>query len=236
MVQENQVALDQLPATAQDVATAKLLVDIEEAEALLGFGKKKDYSVNDLLKSFEVCFQVFEENGETKKILPLTNAKNILMRHQIEQMVAENGRFDVTGMIPFEKICLSCRGTGELYKFFRRVVPTPCKFCKGEGTSIRQCISCKGTGRYKNKDCRLCNGTGKQIIKCRSCHGKGVFNKFAIDAKISSTTPCKKCEGHGFITPKPETKKQHVHTPNNPVITADLGETIKNTVVAINPK
>jgi len=235
MTEKNQVAIPTpLPATAQDVANEKLLVEIRDAEILLGFRKKKDYSINELLKSFQVCFEVFDENDEAEKILPLTNAKNSLLRYQLDMMVAKNnGHFDLKGQIPFESVCVSCHGTGELYKFFRNSIPVPCKFCTGKPVKMVPCRNCKGSGKvkkskedgYVNDACPACKGKGTFTLKCRKCRDTRIFHKMVLDS-IRSTTPCKKCNGRGFDIPKP-VKKEYVRVPDNPVISADLGQEIK---------
>jgi len=244
MTEKNQVVPTLLPATAQDVTAKSLLLEIRNAEILLGFKKKKDYSVSDLLKSFQVGFEVFDENDEKEKILPLVDAKNILLRYQIDIMVAKNnGYFDLKGHIPFENICRACHGTGELYRFYKNSTEIPCKFCSGkQSIKMIPCKNCKGSGQEKTPDgdgfidavCPACKGTGKIVLKCRSCRGTGVFHKMPLDS-IKGSNTCKKCSGLGFIIPKPvkktPVKKKYVHVPDNPVITSQLAQQIKGSTV-----
>lgn len=224
------------PTTAQDVAEAKILTSLKESEKILGIGSKP-YDIPDLLKNFLVQRVVKIENKEAKEDLRLlTDAKNILLRPQIEKQVEKNGKFDLTGQIPFENICPVCNGLGEKLKFYRKTVGVVCKYCDG-GTKIITCNACKGTGRYKrerdgliiNVECNKCHGEGKRKVKCRKCRGKGTFMKMTIDHHIKSTTHCKTCKGLGFIPPEPEKK---IPQPDNPALPYDLGQQIKGAVVS----
>jgi len=232
-----------MPATAQDVEQAKLLVTIEDSEKFLGL--KEGYDVSQLLQCYETSFLDRIKNKKTKDLKTLTDSKNILLRSQIEGQISENGRFDLT--IPFEKICKDCSGTGELYKFFRKTVEVECRVCEGKGKLLVPCRSCHGTGRFVKQDkglkinvvCKTCKADeSKKIdgvyhveVKCKKCKGKGTIRKVALDDKIKSTTFCKTCRGRGFEMPKKEV------IPSNPVLSASLGEQIKTTIVKPeNPK
>lgn len=230
-----------IPTESQVVENAKLLISQNEAEKLVNVNGQ-DYDILSLLTSFESEFYKKIKKHETKDLRQLTDAKNIILRIKVEEMVATNGRFDFTNLIPFETACTGCKGTGELYKFFRHTIPVDCKFCdkdengKTTGKKTVICRSCKGSGKYQNNfACRTCKdpetnqSTGKVVIKCRKCRGSGTFHKLAIDSKLKSTTHCRPCKGRGFIQPEKEVKKST--KPANPVLPKDLGEKIKASVI-----
>jgi len=242
MTEKNQVATLPLPATLKESQkTGNYAEELEKAEIMLGFRTKKNYSITELFKSYKVSYDVFDENKQWGKIVPLQEARNTLMRLQMEIMVGENkGHFNLKGLIPFKYICVPCSGTGEYYLFFKSSTPVPCKFCSGKGIlKIVSCRDCEGTGRYKkpegrvpiNEICPTCKGTGKYKVKCRRCLGKGIFHKPGLAAKLEDTTACTKCRGRGFHIPKPE-KKKHIHVPYNPVLSSDLGQHIKTSVIS----
>jgi len=239
-------------ATAQDLEALISITNTNEAFKLLNLPDA--YDVPTLLRAFECEIHASINNKKTRMLKPLTEAKNILLRDQIEQMIEKEGRFDLADMIPFEEACLACKGTGELYKFFRKAATVPCKFCtdgkpEDNGYVFITCRACKGTKRYKkqqkgltiNVECTRCHKdeegkpTGLERVKCRACLGKGTFRKLVIDSKIKSTTHCRHCKGRGFVLPEPPakkvkaaSKKHHAPaTPNNPVISADLGAQLK---------
>ena len=236
------------PTEAQFVEEAIRQTSVEEAERLIKPGN--EYDITRLLTAFELEFNVRLKNKDTKSLRMLTDAKNVLLRNKIEQMVEKDGRFNLSGLIPFETACLSCKGTGEIYKFFKQTIPVDCKFCdqdengKSTGRKTVRCKSCKGTGKFKKPngqevDCRTCdkdeNGkpTGTVTFKCRKCRGTGTFQRLAIDSKIKSTTHCKACKGRGFISEeKTAPKKKPKTLPlKQPVLSADLGEQIKAALV-----
>jgi len=243
-------------ATAQDLAVLISVTNIDEASKLLNLPDA--YDVPTMLTAFENEIHASINNKKTRMLKPLTEAKNILLRSQIEQMIEENGRFDLAGMIPFEEACIHCKGSGELYKFFRKAATVPCKFCtdgkpEDNGYVFITCRACKGTTRYKkqqkgltiNVECTRCHKdaegkpTGQERVKCRACLGKATFRKLVIDSTIKSTTHCRHCKGRGFVLPEPPAKKAKAHkteksydaTPANPVISADLGAQLKGAEV-----
>ena len=162
-------------------------------------------------------------------------------------MVAEHGRFDFTGLIPFENACFACHGTGERYKFFKQTAVVPCKFCDG-GTKVIDCPSCKGTGTFRKwskdnggyvgVDCIKCDKdadnkpTGKRTVKCFKCHGTGDFKKLVIAPKIEETTHCRTCKGRGFVVdeqPKQQKAKiveRKTQPLSNPVLSTALADKI----------
>lgn len=80
------------------------------------------------------------------------------------------------------------KGVNKKIKYKRQ---TKCEACDGKGgTDIRDCLSCRGTGRRQviqntpfgqirqETDCPDCAGTGKQIKnKCNVCYGDGTILK-----------------------------------------------------------
>ena len=244
-------------ATAQDLEALISVTSLDEASKLLNLPDA--YDVPTMLTAFENEIHASIDNKKTRMLKPLTEAKNILLRAQIEQMIEKDGRFDLVGMIPYEEACISCKGSGELYKFFRKAATVPCKFCtegkpEENGYVFITCRACKGTKRYKknqkgltiNVECTRCHKdeegkpTGQERVKCRACLGKAVFRKLVIDSKIKSTTHCRHCKGRGFLLPEPPAKKSKAAAkkddrpaaePANPVISADLGEKLKQVEV-----
>src|SRR5512137_2312203 len=78
-----------------------------------------------------------------------------------------------------------------------------CNNCKGSGTSIYKCPSCKGTGAKGDYKCSTCNGKG--FNKCSSCNGTGQTqgsrsaSNICNNCKRSGTTiyKCPACKGTG---------------------------------------
>lgn len=229
--------------TLQDAEEGRMAKTLEEAEQLLCI--TPPYNISELLTRFEKSIHKSIDDKKTRRLKPLTDAKNILLRYFIERMIEKTGRFDMTDMIPFQESCISCKGTGELYKFFRKGETVPCKFCNtpeheaaGKGYQLIPCRSCKGSGIYKpaGRDGILCtrcqkdelgNPTGKERVKCRSCQATSVYRRPVLDAKIKSTTHCRECKGRGFTLPEPDFSKKK-KAPRNPVITEDLASKIKS--------
>lgn len=241
------VVMTDEPATAQQVESIVQITTMAEAANLLNL--EDGYDVTNLLTSFEHEIHAAIDNKKTRMLKPLTDAKNILLRHEVEQMIEADGKFSFEGIIPFETGCLSCRGTGELYKFFRQAVTEPCNKCE-DGRALIPCRSCKGTTRYRKKqgnlhinvDCTRCakdsegNPMGKEYVKCRHCRGTGNYRKLTIAPKIKSTTHCRECKGRGFTLPEPPPKVAKTPTvreadPDNPVLSADLASKLKNATV-----
>lgn len=240
--------------TAQDLQTEISVHNVDEAAKVLDMdwidGVSTKYKIPVMLSIFEDRIRSSIKNKKTKMLKPLTEAKNILLRSEIEKMIEKDGRFNLVGMIPFEEACISCKGTGELYKFFRTETSVPCKFCtngkpENDGYIFIQCHVCKGTKVYEEKECPNCYRdpktdlpTGKEQIKCRACRGHAIFHKWPIDSKIKSTTHCRHCKGRGFTLPEPPPRKpkkfnkiksspKHISSFGTPVISAQLGEQLK---------
>ena len=241
--------LNGIPVTAEITEEQRIIAQRTEAINLLNLGSSFD--IQTLLESFESQIRGSIKKHRTNMLKPLTEAKNLLLRLEVEKMIEETGRFDFTGenAVPFETACINCRGIGEIYKFFRSAVEMDCKFCTteenesaGVGYRYIPCRVCKGKKEYipyKKKTpvpCHRCkdengNPTGKERVKCIPCHGTGKYRKLVIDSKIKSTTHCHHCKGRGFHLPDPPPKKAKKVTPeripDNPVLSTDLAEQIK---------
>lgn len=240
------VTAEEAPVEAQHVRQAAVLLDIKQAIDIVR--PSKNYDIPTLLKDFKLLWECHVDNREFHKLRELTDAKNFLLRLEIEHMVAEKGRFDFTGLIPFDNACVQCHGTGERYKFFKQTAVVPCKFCDG-GTKVIDCPSCKGTGTFRKwskddggyvgVDCIKCDKdedgkpTGKKTVKCFKCHGTGDFKKLVIAPKIEETTHCRTCKGRGFVADEPSKKEckivEHQHREaslGNTVLPASLAEKI----------
>jgi hypothetical protein len=235
------------PATAQEVRALKRILFKDEARKVLGF-RSGPYTETEILTHFYNLVIPKLEN-KTKNLTKFIDAKNLLLRAQIENQVEKNGKFELN--IPFRNICKNCGGTGERYRFFPKQIDVKCNKCEN-GELIISCPACKGTGRYVkesgnlkiNVKCNKCHKINKETgkkepvvfdektgnflvgkikVKCRFCRGSGTFSKPVLDSYIRTTTPCKVCGGKGF----------HFHTvkePDNPVISQDLGKVIKSAV------
>jgi len=218
---------------AENVVTTEEM-SLEEAFATVGIEPiEKPWMV---LAGFEVAWK---SNPPDRKNLIL--AKNLVMRHLVSEQMKKQRYFEITS--PFDKSCISCKGTGEIYKFNRKPVEVNCHICAGKKKISVKCRKCDGTGRYierwkegggLNLKCTTCKGTGKVRVKCSNCFGKGKLKKIVPDYTIKSTTPCKHCNELGFIVPRPKTtkaKKPH-RTPelSNPVISLEKAAALSDLI------
>ena len=209
---------------------------LQDAEKILGVGSEYDYV--HALKCYETLYQVKQENEEDVDIPAITEAKNVILRHTVESQILENGRFTFDE-IPFKAACIHCHGTGELYKLGRKAVEEDCKKCepdkdgKPSGRRKVKCRNCKDgrfikgsheKGLVINVVCKTCHGTTEVLVKCRTCRGKKIFKKMVLSGEVESTTKCRHCHGKGFQT-EVEQKKS---APDNPIISANLGQAIKS--------
>lgn len=227
-IKESSSSLD-APATAQEVREVKLLTSVKEANKVLA-SYSLDYSTPDFFPRFETLAKTKIDNNETKDLKQLGDAKNILHRKDLQDQVKEYGKFELN--IPFEKVCPTCGGGGERYKFFKKVIEVNCKYCDN-GEVIITCPKCRGSGN--DGKCTKCNKidekTGKALIgkikvkcrMCRTCPGK--FQKLVIDSYIKSTTYCRDCKGLGFCYKKPKQV-------DNPAIPSNIGQEIKKAVAS----
>jgi len=174
-----------------------------------------EYEIASYLRAFAVAVHDNVKSKNFKKIRDLKYDKTKEMISLTEKMVELYDNFNFKGIIPFEKICTKCEGTGVKFKFFRKLVKVECKFCdkdpdtgKANGYRTFSCKPCHGTGKYEKANgekitCTNCEGRGKVTFKCNKCRGNKTFTLHPIDSKIKSTTHCKPCDGMGFIPDEP---------------------------------
>jgi len=96
-----------------------------------------------------------------------------------------------TGYVNGKK-CHHCQGKGYLRE---RQIIKECRSCKGSGKV--ECPSCKGKGK-----CGKCGGTGTYKESCASCHGRGICAKCRGSGNCVScygTGICLKCLGTGVV-------------------------------------
>jgi len=155
-------------------------------------------------------FKQMWDDNPTKENLVL--AKHTVVRHLVSEQMRTKRFFSITS--PFENSCISCRGTGEIYKFDNKTVDVNCHVCAGSGHTeeTTECDKCDGTGRFikrwsggggMNIQCTKCKGTGKQPVKCSNCLGRGKIKKVVRLHTLKSTTPCRHCKELGFVVPNP---------------------------------
>ena len=189
-------------------------MELGHAEKLIGVGM--EYDMKHVLRCFEIVHWAKVENREFQQLPNVIQAKNIIMRNLVSEQKKKFRFFEIES--PFEKTCPKCKGSGEIFKFFRKTVKVNCHICGGSSEIIDRCPKCKGTGRFVkrwkpgggvNVQCIKCKGKGKTKVKCKECEGKGKLKKPVLSNELKSTTPCKRCRQLGFITkPTPKTKKK----------------------------
>ena len=172
------------------------------------------------------------------------------MRMLVSEQMKIKRYFEIVS--PFKNSCAACNGSGETYKFKQKTVLVNCHICAGKRkVTVKvkvKCSACKGNGIYKKRwkggvkfvTCKYCHGTKikeKEIfIKCEECQGKGKKRKVVLDHTLESTTPCKYCKQLGFAEDKPKKKPQKSKTliyrrPDNPVLTINLADKIKTSII-----
>jgi len=206
--------------------TTTATISLSDCYELLSVGEETEIEV--LLGQFEALYRASSQ--EDPDLIPtLVETKNTILRHIVSSQMEERRYFEIIS--PFENTCRGCRGTGELYRFKRKTVMVNCHVCAGNKKVKVKCPSCNGTGRYIKKwktggginvTCNTCKGNKEIYIKCTECRSNGKVRKIVKDSEIESTTPCKFCNGLGFIDTK--IKKP---TKLNTVISEDLGKAIK---------
>ena len=214
--------------------TEERTMTMDEALQYVGI-ESETLSPEIIMSGFEAAWK-----GKPQDRKGLILAKNTLLQMLVSQQMEKQRYFEIVS--PFENSCISCRGTGEIYKFMRKPVKVNCHICAGKKKVNVTCRKCEGSGRYIerwpegggiNVECMTCKGKGKVRVKCSHCFGKGKIKKIVPDHHIKSTTPCKHCDELGFILPKPIKKKKHETPPiGNPVISeenaAALSEMIRD--------
>lgn len=190
-------------------------MELSCAEKIIGVGEK--YDMRHVLQCFEITHWARQENKEYDLIPTTIEAKNTIMRHLVMEQKKKFRFFEIES--PFENTCRYCKGSGEIFKFFKKTVKVNCHICGGSAKVIGNCPKCKGSGRYirrwktgggVNLECKKCEGTGKLKINCLECKGQGQLKKAVLSDELKSTTPCKKCQQLGFVTKtssKPRKKK-----------------------------
>jgi len=192
-------------------------MELSRAEKIIGVGKK--YDMKHVLNCFEIVRWAKKENREFDLIPTTIEAKNSIMRHLVTEQKRKYRFFEIES--PFPNTCPKCKGSGEIYKFFKKTVKVNCHICGGASHVIGKCPKCTGSGRYirrwktgggVNLECKKCEGTGKLKISCLECKGKGQLKKAVLSDELKSTTPCKRCQQLGFVSkhsPKPKKKKSN---------------------------
>ena len=218
-------------------------MNVEQATEILPIIISDDTTPGDVLLKFKECLPDIQKSGIEEGKL----AKNILMQFVVSGQMEKQRYFEVVS--PFDESCISCKGTGEIYKFERKTVKVNCHICAGKKKVTVKCRSCKGTGRFEKRwqggggisvTCKTCKGKGSVRVKCSNCRGKGKIKKVVPSHKIKSTTPCKHCDELGFIHPKPKkvhtkksTHKKHYKSHvDNPVISAEAAKNLSQTLRA----
>lgn len=219
---------------ADSIETPQVM-PIEDAFAIIGI-KMEETDPQSVLSNF---FKIWNDGADDKKAL--IAAKNLIMQKMVSDQMKAQRYFEIVS--PFPNSCISCRGTGEIYKFNKKPVLVNCHICAGKKKLTVKCRKCKGSGRYierwpegggMNLKCTACKGKGSVRVKCSNCFGKGKIKKIVPDHSIKSTTPCKHCKELGFIVPKaPKAKRKKRTEPiSNPVISpehaAALSDMIKS--------
>ena len=206
-------------------------LSIEEAFGLIC--DPKETNPEKVLEHFQKV--VNDTPFDRKDIVIL--AKNLIMRQLVSDQMKAQRYFEITS--PFDSSCMSCKGTGEIYKFNKKPVSVNCHICAGKKKVVVECRKCKGTGRYVerwaeggglNIKCTTCKGTGTVRVKCSNCFGRGKIKKIVHDHSIKSTTPCKYCGGLGFIVSKPAPKKKKKEKKRTP---PSLGNTVISRETAV---
>lgn len=150
-----------------------------------------------VLSSFK---KMWDDNPQTENLIL---AKNTILRYIVSQQMKDKRYFSIIS--PFEKSCISCRGTGEIYKFNKKPADVRCPVCLG-------------TKKVNN-------------ATCSRCLGKGKIKKVFYDHNLKSTTPCKKCNGLGFVAPRSFSKQPFKSkTIGTPVISSNTADALSKLI------
>lgn len=191
--------------------------------------QKQDHiSSNKILTQFATDLKKVK-NIEVQHLL--IKEKNDKLQNLVESQMKARFYFKINS--PFKNTCTVCKGSGQLYKFNKKVVTVRCKPCNGKGTRKIKCTTCKGSGRFIKKSkgsesvdisCKKCNGKKEIKIQCIKCQATGKIKKTVPDITLKSANICGKCKGLGFF---PKSKTNHKSTyVGNPVIPNNLAEKI----------
>jgi hypothetical protein len=218
-------------------------MELGHAEKIIGVGSK--YNMQHVLKCFEIVHWAKKQNREFDLMPTTIEARNAIVRHLVTEQKKKFRFFEIES--PYENTCPKCKGSGEIFKFFKKSVKVNCHICGGASTITETCPKCKKTpGRFVRRwkegggvdlKCKRCDGTAKVKLSCQECKGKGKIEKPVLSDDLKSTTPCKKCRELGFISkdsPKPKKKKYHSHQrrPFNPIskFTSKGGRTLADVI------
>jgi hypothetical protein len=183
----------------------------QQAEAKKAVGAQnlalKVLGMRELTKEDGMCIELTLTNFEAmvkdskikgNQVQKLVDSKNTLIRLLIEKQVREKGTFDLVS--PFSESCPVCKGTGELYKFYRKEIELDCLACNKTGQKRIPCPACKGTGQHGQTKCLKCADSANQtiVVMCRACQGTGKKKKQVLEAKIKTSTICPACNSFGF--------------------------------------
>ncbi len=183
------------------------------------------YTGKEVLSQFKLKLQNFKEQSEKDQLI---KEKNFLLKNLIKKQMKKRHFFKISS--PFKNTCKVCNGTGEIYKFNKKLVEVKCPDCEGKGTKEIKCSHCNGAGRFIkrwkngggiNVECKYCKGAKTIKAKCVKCQTTGKVKKLVSDYTIKETTPCSKCKSIGFISISTR-KKEKIYKPNNPVIPNDM--------------
>jgi DnaJ-class molecular chaperone len=142
----------------------------------------------------KLVFETHPDHGGTEeKFRPIQTAYEYLQSYVHERITQEElekttwARIKIEEQEPFKNFvdCPACQGKGRwIEKIHEKVgyktVAFPCSRCGGDGKHKLVCRSCKGTGKYVQKNgrevpCHKCGGTGKFAVGvCYGCSGTGM--------------------------------------------------------------
>ena len=188
-------------------------MELHAAEKIIGVGT--DYNMKHVLQCFEIVHWAKIQNREFDSLANVLEAKNALMRTLVTDQKKKFRFFEIES--PFENTCRKCKGSGEIFKFFKKTVNVNCHICGGASKVEESCPVCKGTGRFirrwktgggVNLECKKCQGKGKHKVNCKECLGKGKIKKAVLSDELKSTTPCKRCRQLGFIIKSKKSKSK----------------------------
>ena len=167
----------------------------------------KILKISDGMINQKIIFNSYYDefiNNSNRNVL--VKAKNILFRDIITNQVKETGRFEID-IKPSNKVCPSCKGTGEMYKVME-VVEVPCRYCNETGVKTERCKTCNGTGEKFGKRCLSCKGSGKyfyfknfkrdESVPCSKCKGEGNVKIRVRSFDLTGSTTCLTCGGTGL--------------------------------------
>jgi len=201
------------PVTHQQAEAKKAIGAQNLALKSLGMAltKEENLCIEVTLRNFESGVKDAKIKGN--QVQKLVDSKNILVRLIIEKQIREKGTFELVS--PFSSTCPSCKGTGELYKFYRKEIELDCLACNKTGQKRIPCPACKGSGLYGQTKCLKCADSKDHtiVVQCRACQGTGKKKKQVLEAKIKTSTICPACNSFGFPFKLPEGIESSLNKP-----------------------